>query len=73
MIEPIVGYDDWKLASPPDVEYDPKPSDPCRCGHEFQHHHGADEACWECPKIDQSCKEFCADWSKMKTEFELEG
>lgn len=65
MFDPIPGYDAWRLASPPDVEYDPQPSDPCTCGHVFSEHHGMDEMCWECPKEERQCGGFKPDWKRI--------
>lgn len=65
MFEPIPGYDAWKLASPPDVEYDPQPNDPCVCGHVCSDHRGHAEVCWECPKVDQACDGFKPNWKKI--------
>lgn len=70
MLEPIPGHDNWKTMSPPDVEYDPQPGDPCVCGHEYREHRGASEDCWECPKEDLKCGWFRADWKRMEAEAE---
>jgi len=66
-------YDRWLTTLPADVPYTPQPSDPCLCGHDYHDHRGEDEACWECPKVDEVCHVFRPNWKKIDADTNEEG
>lgn len=72
MFEPIPGYDDWKTTPPAERELgrDIQPDDVCKCGCEYRHHHGHDEACWKCAEQDEVCRGFALDWVRLEKDAE---